>query len=414
MLLLVGSCLALAGLPLLLLQRTHWPVMVLAEGALLALAWWLNRRHRRLILIFVGLCLLFLAGGEIYLRVRYFGLGGLSFDRCRAASYGHPWSCFEYSEATYTGLKPNTVVQFKGKPFSVNADGFRGKTYQRPKPEDVFRIILLGASATQGSGLEDADVMTEVMESRLNATGLPVRVEVVNLSLGGSRLGEMVHCLAEIGMSYDPDLILVGVNQILIPAKEMEIRARKVHAVEIPLWRKMLDRKYSFLGSRFFMVDLLEQLRSGEIMGMGQALKRPLSAAGGPVSLQMPDGQKRNLEEGLTRIRAAAGTVPVMLYLLRPISNQPGMMDRAGFRDYLGERAAAFDMSVLDTTDLDFKDYRELDLIVYPGDKHPNAIAHRLYAERMSDGLTGFIRSRLARQPDHTDPHTAGSSAPSD
>ncbi len=392
--LLVVSCLALAGWPILLLQRIHWPLLVLGEGAILAVSLWINSRHRKLVLLFVGMGLLFLAGGEVYLRVRYFGPAGMSFDRYRPASYGHPWSRFEFSEATYTGLKPNTVVRFKGKLFSVNADGFRGKSYLRPKPAGVFRVVLLGASATQGSGLEDSEVMTEVMESRLNATGLQVRVEVVNLSLGGSRLGEMVHCLESIGMSYEPDLILVGANQVLIPTREMEIRARTVRALQVSPWRKVLDRQYAFIGSRFFFIDLLEQLRSGEIVGMGRVLARPLSS-GETLEYKMPEGQQHNLETGLTRIQAAAGPVPVALYLLRPISNRQGFTDRAGFRAYLSQRAAAYGMTVLDTTDLNFEAYRELDLIVYPGDKHPNAIAHQLFAGRMSDELATVIRSRM-------------------
>lgn len=385
------SCLVLAVVPLLLLDQMQWPLMILMEAVLAGLAGWLNRGYRLNILLFLVAGILFFFGGEIYLRVRYFGLNGLSFDRCRPASYGHPWSAMRFSEATYTGLEPNTVMWFKGCRFSVNADGFRGKTYIRPKPAGVYRLILLGASATQGSGLKDTEVVTDVLEQMLNSTGLPLRVEVVNLSIGGSRAGEMLDCLRRVGMSYQPDLILFCGNQSLVPAKELVIKPRKVHAVEVPLWKKMTEKKYSFLASRFFFVDLLVQFRAGDIRLMGQALMAPMNAKSHAVE----EGQKKNLETCLRLIREAAGPTPVMLYLLRPISHLSQMHDGQDYRDYLKFRAGTFSMSVLDTYTLDLRSYTEMDLIVYPGDKHPNAIVQRLYAEKMAETLVPFIRQAV-------------------
>jgi hypothetical protein len=390
----VVSCLVLASVPLLLLDQMHWPLLILLEGVLVGLACWLNRAYRSYILLFLVACLLFFIGGEVFLRVRYFGLNGLSFDRCRPASYGHPWSAMQFSEATYTGLKPNTVMWFKGRRFSVNADGFRGKTYTRPKPEGVYRVILLGASATQGSGLGDTEVVTDVLEQMLNSTGLPTRVEVVNLSIGGSRAGEMLDCLQNVGMSYQPDLILFCANQTLIPAKTLDIKPRKVHAVDVPFWRKVMDKHYSFLSERFFFVVLLEQFRSGDINRMGQALRAPTESKARSVE----EGQKNNLETSLKIIHETAGPIPVMLYLLRPISNLSQMNDRQAYRDYLKLRAADFSMSVLDTYTLDLRAYTEMDLIVYPGDKHPNAIIQRLYAEKMAETVVPFIRQALSNR----------------
>ena len=403
------SSLLLAIVPLMLLDQVHWPLMVLVEAVLAGLAWWINRSYRTHLLLLLGAGFLFFAGGEIYLRVRYFGLKGLSFERYRPASYGHPWSGMQYSETTYTGLKPNTVMWFKGRQFSVNADGFRGKTYGRPKPEGVYRVILLGASATQGSGLEDSEVVTELLEQMLNSTGLLMRVEVVNLSIGGSQAGAMLHCLREMGTSYQPDLILFCANQMLIPAKEWEISARKVHEVDVVPWRKMTDKKYFFLGSRFFFVDLLIQFRSGDISMMGRALMAPQESKASLVG----EGQKKNLATCLDTLRTLAGPTPVMLYLLRPISNLANMNDRPDYRNTLKRQAADFSMSVLDTYTLDLRSYTEMDLIVYPGDKHPNAMVHRLYAEKMAETLVPFIRQSLLNRSNHTDPHTAGFSAPS-
>jgi hypothetical protein len=201
----------------------------------------------------------------------------------------------------------------------------------------------------------------------------------------------MLDCLREVGMSYQPDLILFCGNQSLLPAKELVIKPRKVHAVDVPLWKKMTEKKYSFLASRFFFVDLLAQFRAGDIRLMGQALMAPMDAKAHSVE----EGQNKNLETCLKLIREAAGPTPVMLYLLRPISNLSQMHDRQAYRDYLKRRAADFSMSVLDTYTLDLRSYTEMDLIVYPGDKHPNAIVQRLYAEKMTETLVPFIRQAV-------------------
>jgi hypothetical protein len=74
------------------------------------------------------------------------------------------------------------------------------------------------------------------------------------------------------------------------------------------------------------------------------------------------------------------------------------MNDRQAYRDYLRLRAEDFSMSVLDTYTLDLRAYTEMDLIVYPGDKHPNAIIQRLYAGKMAETVVPFIRQALSNR----------------
>lgn len=406
---LVLVCFMLVAVFLLMMDRVDIPILMATEAAVFCLGWFGLRAYRRHILLFLGLMILFFVGGELYFRLYYFGLKGLSFDKCRPASYGHPWSRFEFSEETYTGLKPNTVVEFKGQPFTVNADGFRGKTYMRPKPQGVFRIVFTGASATQGSGVKDEESMPALLETLLNQQRLDARIEMVNLSIGGSRLGEMIDVLDAIGMSYEPDMIFVFANQTLIPFKSLGVKPRKVHRLDVPTWKKIMDRHYAFWGSRFFFAELLTAFRQGEI-GNALVLATDPSLIKGGAPLAREEAQMKVLDEGLKEIRRISGKTPVVLYLLRPIMNLQSVGGRQVYRSRLQDMAARYGMSVIDTYTEDYSHFEEADLVVYPGDKHPNAMTQKLLAESMLKEILPMIRDQIKHRSDHT---AAGKDRPS-
>jgi hypothetical protein len=367
-------------------DRTDLPIVALIELIVLVPAFWLNRGYRIHLGVFLTLLLIFLALGEFYFRLHYFGLDGLSFGRCRPAGYGHPWSNFEFDESTYTGLKPNTVVSFKGKSFRVNAQGFRGKDYPFEKGTNVYRIVMAGASATIGSGLTEEENLPTILEDRLNRAGLSRKVELVNLSISGSKFGEMLHVLREVGVRYDPDMLLFLANESLIPTGEMRIQALKAHKIRKTTAQLILDQKYDFFSSRFFLAGLLSAFREGEI---GRAARWEV------ISLPKDGGASRrdeNLRTALTDLDRMKGHAHVVLYLLRPILELKNPNYSPAYREKLRTLAAQFKMTVADTYRAHCGKFEENDLIVYPGDKHPNVIAQNVFADEMVPVLLRVIR----------------------
>lgn len=92
--------------------------------------------------------------------------------------------------------------------------------------------------------------------------------------------------------------------------------------------------------------------------------------------------------------------VPVVIVVLRKLefagdSSLRAAMARAVLgdpsnklkHDRAGEMATAAGLSVIDTYDAFPADARRSDLIVFPGDDHPNAIGHAAYARSLADWI---------------------------
>lgn len=147
--------------------------------------------------------------GELFTRIKYFGPDGLSFSKFRPAGYAHPLSFFEYSNKTYTGLKPNSVVMFKGVEFRVNSSGFRGENYTLIKPKNAYRIALIGASASMGAGVKEEERFSAVIEKELSRHFSHKKIEVLNFSIGGSKWPNMLHLFENVALNYDPDCVMI-------------------------------------------------------------------------------------------------------------------------------------------------------------------------------------------------------------
>jgi hypothetical protein len=105
---------------------------------------------------------------------------------------------------------PNTRGIFKGTFFRTNSFGIRGPEYAMPKPDGVFRIVVIGDSFTMGSGVREEEAYPALLETMLNDTKPGRRYEVINLGLGGLNLKGSVTRLEQIGLRYQPDMIAYG------------------------------------------------------------------------------------------------------------------------------------------------------------------------------------------------------------
>jgi hypothetical protein len=68
---------------------------------------------------------------------------------------------------------------------SINSIGLRGPELVIPKPEDRFRILVIGDSLTFGWGVNDPETFCALVESTLNDGKKMHRVEVVNGGVSG-------------------------------------------------------------------------------------------------------------------------------------------------------------------------------------------------------------------------------------
>lgn len=92
----------------------------------------------------------------------------------------------------------------------INSDGFRGRDYTLEKPENTFRIIVLGDSFTFGFGLDIEKTFPYIFEEMLNRGFSKTHYEVLNFGLPGANTAVEVNFLKEKGLKYDPDLVIIG------------------------------------------------------------------------------------------------------------------------------------------------------------------------------------------------------------
>ncbi len=88
--------------------------------------------------------------------------------------------------------------------FQTNSRGLRDKEYKLNKPDGVKRIVVLGDSFTWGYGVNDDEIYTERLESKLPDT------EVINLGVTAYNLRKEFNYLKHEGLKYHPDMVIVG------------------------------------------------------------------------------------------------------------------------------------------------------------------------------------------------------------
>jgi hypothetical protein len=139
------------------------------------------------------------------------------------------------------GLRPGAVgtLDVSGEIlYRINSDGFRDGEYARPKPEGVFRILVLGDSVAFGYGVDQRQSFPKQMEEQL-ATALAAakgeRIEVLNLGVSGYNPYTQLALLEDVGPAYQPDLVLVQfcINDLNDPTLHFDVQTR-LHLGAIP------------------------------------------------------------------------------------------------------------------------------------------------------------------------------------
>jgi len=114
-------------------------------------------------------------------------------------------------------FKPSYEMIHKGgHPLRSNRWGMRDDEYELHKPANTFRIALVGASNSMGSGVPSEETYINVLEDRCNAdltsTGY-AHYEALNFSVGGYDLTDRLFVATEKIPPFEPDVILVVVLQ---------------------------------------------------------------------------------------------------------------------------------------------------------------------------------------------------------
>ena len=124
---------------------------------------------------------------------------------------------------------------FRNKPFGsghfpngveaiANSRGQRDDEVEIPKPDGVFRVLVIGDSFTVGANVEQEEVYVQVLEEILNDVA-DKPIEVVNAGTGGWNPFQYAQFYEYYGQAFEPDLVIVGFfvgNDTYIDATQVE------------------------------------------------------------------------------------------------------------------------------------------------------------------------------------------------
>lgn len=127
-------------------------------------------------------------------------------------------------------LTPNPLLIYRPRPGTgdLNAQGYRGPLHDFQRSGQRLRMVLIGDSVPEG-----AEVSPSARFSTLLENDRRLGLEVVNLGVRGYNLIQYYEYLAETGVKYKPDMVLVGItyNDLSVAAWEIENIRKKLRQI---------------------------------------------------------------------------------------------------------------------------------------------------------------------------------------
>jgi hypothetical protein len=139
-----------------------------------------------------------------WLLVLFLVLSPLALEvAVRATGYSAP---FWYRPDAQLGWTLRPGVQGK-----INSAGFRDREHSLDKPDDVFRVAVLGDEHSEGKLLERQDTWWWQLGERLEGCAVAGgrRVEMLNFGMTSYGTAQEMVMLETVAMRYQPDLVLL-------------------------------------------------------------------------------------------------------------------------------------------------------------------------------------------------------------
>ena len=259
-------------------------------------------------------------------------------------------------------LIPNKTTIFKGAPLETNRWGMRDRDYEKAKPSGVYRIVLVGASRSMGSGVLNNESFEAVLEERLNSELSPetgLRYEILNFAMGGFGPLRKMRILEQKAYAFDPDALLFVTHVFEKSFAAYDLMGAVSARLEIP---------YPFLS------EIVKE--SGVTPDMRQnAARRRLERYG---------GEMMDWTWGRVREQCRERGIQTYMVLIPGLLTEPVTLD---FRRHFVAQATEHGFTPFDLADTFDRVVSQKSLAIAPWDGHPNAKGHRMIADRLYEEL---------------------------
>lgn len=267
--------------------------------------------------------------------------------------------------AIYFELQPGLDTWYKGTRFVSNSAGLRDAEYSTAKPDDTFRVAVLGSSWTMGSGVAIENVWHSVMERKLSEAAGGRRIEFINFGVDQYGFGEIIATLKQKALPYEPDLILVAITNYT-PAVLWDDAQ--------PPYTE-LERRHPFFDSHALRV-INHRLNLG--LFPPDTSQRARAEGNGTIRTQL-----QRFTDELEEVQSSSG-IPFVIAKLaitrawdKPEEpNRRSPLSTSETLTYVDLRQPVID-----------RGYERNELIISVWDSHPNELAHELIADALADAL---------------------------
>jgi hypothetical protein len=114
-------------------------------------------------------------------------------------------------------IVPSVSTVLGGAPVKSNRLGMRDREYEKIKPANTYRIVLLGASNDMGWGVKNDQTYENLVEDNLNSRVPDARYsryEILNLSVAADSILQRVLRLEQVGFEFQPDAVILSVTAV--------------------------------------------------------------------------------------------------------------------------------------------------------------------------------------------------------
>jgi lysophospholipase L1-like esterase len=254
-------------------------------------------------------------------------------------------------------LRPLIKMPYLRALVETNRWGMRDKDYEKTPPPNALRIAVLGASHVFGSGVNNDETFENVLERRLNqeaAGGSHVRYEILNFAVAGYTAVESLATLEDKVFQFHPNYVFYFEHNNAA-SREMEDITKVI--------RNRASARYGFLE------EIAREAGVDETTDLAVA-RRKLQPYREDIL--------RDVYQKYAEVTRAKGVPFVWIYLPRVRTEEPPATELR-----LAQQAGLITLEL--TGVYDGYDYAPLRLA--PWDEHPNAVGHRLIADKLYEVL---------------------------
>lgn len=317
---------------------------------------------------------------------------------------------------------PNSEALAWGTQVKINSHGMRDREYTIAKNIETHRIITLGDSVAFGNQIPVKYTFSDQLETLLRES--QKEIEVLNLSLGGYNTLQEVATLEEIGLQFQPDLVVIAyvINDAGVASPNLEYIKRvqrydslifksrlaqfvrdNLDKISLRLHNQRANDETNFaLHNSPYIVDVSDDQK---LTRLTDKLRKELDKNDGNFSShaswyisQTHLGHLRYSLERLHRLQVRHGfdTVVVTIpYLAEDDSNESIYRIIYEIVEYESKR---IDADVINTHD-SFRAEGFDNLLISQNDFiHPNRVGHRLIAETLFD----YVKSKRINEQEHS------------